>query len=74
MRRLKSAADRLGSESDRLFGVRSDGYFNLKQDYVGFGWLEREIGRAKSGRFNERTTGNRRTHRVLRGSRRRWLL
>src|ERR1700722_14990711 len=48
MARLKMAADRLGRESDRLFGVRSEGFFNLKQDYVGLGWLRREIGRARS--------------------------
>ena len=48
MIRLKSAADRLGQESDRLAGVRSEGYFNLKQDYVGFGWLKREIDRARA--------------------------
>jgi hypothetical protein len=48
MVRLKSAADRLGQESDRLAGVRSEGFFNLKQDYVGFGWLKREIGRARA--------------------------
>jgi hypothetical protein len=48
MQRLKSAADRLGRESDRLCGVRSEGFFNLKQDYVGLGWLRREIGRARS--------------------------
>ena len=46
MLRLKSEADRLGRESDRLFGVRNEGLFNLKQDYVGFGWLKREIRRA----------------------------
>lgn len=48
MKRLKSEADRLGRESDRLFGVRSEGLFNLKQDYVGLGWLQREISRAKA--------------------------
>jgi hypothetical protein len=46
MQRLKSEADRVGRESDRLFGVRNDGFFNLKQDYVGFGWLQRELRRA----------------------------
>jgi hypothetical protein len=54
MQRLKSAADRLGRESDRLFGVRSDGFFNLKQDYVGFGWLGREIGRARAATSTEK--------------------
>lgn len=54
MQRLKSAADRIGQESDRLSGVRSDGFFNLKQDYVGLGWLRREIGRAKAAATAEK--------------------
>jgi hypothetical protein len=54
MQRLKSAADRVGQESDRLYGVRSDGFFNLKQDYVGLGWLRREIGRAKAAASAEK--------------------
>ena len=29
MRRLRDEAGRLGEESDRLFGVRNTGYFNL---------------------------------------------
>jgi len=54
MQRLKSRADRVGQESDRLSGVRSDGFFNLKQDYVGLGWLRREIGRAKAAATAEK--------------------
>lgn len=46
MLKLKSAADKLGRESDRIYGVRNDGYFNLRQDYVGFGWLGRQLKRA----------------------------
>ncbi len=46
MTRLREAADRLGQESDRIYGVRNDGLFNLDQDYHGFGWLKREIERA----------------------------
>jgi hypothetical protein len=46
MAHLKSEADRLGRESDRLYGVRSEGFFKLQQDYVGFGWLKREVRRA----------------------------
>lgn len=46
MNRLKEEAAALGEESDRLYGVRNVGLFNLEQDYVGFGWLKRE---AKSG-------------------------
>ena len=74
MVRLKSAADRLGQESDRLAGVRSEGFFNLKQDYVGFGWLKREIDRAPGGCVGRRTAGDRRADRVLRGPRQRRLL
>jgi len=46
MARLKAKAKRLGEESDRIYGVRSEGFFNLKHDYVGRGWLRREIERA----------------------------
>ncbi len=44
---LGEKANRLGEESDRIFGVRSEGLFNLEKDYVGFGWLNREIERAQ---------------------------
>lgn len=36
---LKAAAKQLGEESDRIHGVRSEGFFNLDQDYVGRGWI-----------------------------------
>ncbi|HUE15866.1 MAG TPA: DUF4838 domain-containing protein [Planctomycetaceae bacterium] len=54
MLRLKSEADRVGRESDRLFGVRNEGLFNLKQDYVGFGWLKRELRRAAAAPSTEK--------------------
>jgi len=44
--RLKAEADRLGRESNELYGVRNEGLFNLDQDYCGLGWLNREIERA----------------------------
>lgn len=46
MARIKSEAERLGRESDAAYGVRNEGLFNLDQDFVGLGWLEREIQRA----------------------------
>lgn len=46
MRKLKNEADQLGKESDQLHGVRSEGFFNLKQDYHGYGWLQRELRKA----------------------------
>ena len=42
MARLKTAAQQLGEESDRIHGVRSEGFFNLDQDYVGRGWVRRK--------------------------------
>ena len=56
MRELKSSADQLGRESDQIYGVRNDGYFNLKQDYVGFGWLHRQLQRAKAASPTQRRT------------------
>ena len=46
MRALKTEAHRLGEESDVIYGVRNEGLFNLEQDFLGLGWLEREVRRA----------------------------
>ncbi|MCA9102393.1 MAG: hypothetical protein KDA63_14630, partial [Planctomycetales bacterium] len=46
MEALKARAVAAGGESERIFGLRSEGLFNLVQDYVGFGWLQHEIVRA----------------------------
>jgi glycerophosphoryl diester phosphodiesterase len=43
---LRERADQLGQQSDALYGVRNEGLFNLDQDYVGLGWLLREVHRA----------------------------
>jgi hypothetical protein len=43
--RLREEAGRLGAESERLFGVRSEGYFNLDQDFTGLGWIGQQLGR-----------------------------
>ncbi|KAA3663204.1 MAG: hypothetical protein DWQ10_00655, partial [Calditrichaeota bacterium] len=47
MEQLREEARQLGEESDALFGVRSEGYFNLEHDFVGLGWLKRQLQRAK---------------------------
>ncbi len=44
---LREEAGRLGQESNTLFGVRNDGYFNLDHDFIGLGWLKRQLERAK---------------------------
>ena len=47
MAALKEEARILGEESNRLFGDRNEGYFNLKHDFIGLGWLKRQLERAK---------------------------
>lgn len=51
---LRETAGRLGQESDRLFGVRSEGYFNLEHDFIGLGWLKRQLQRARASGPTER--------------------
>jgi hypothetical protein len=43
---LKERATKLSDESDRIFGMKDDGLFNLDHDYFGFGWLKRGLERA----------------------------
>lgn len=45
---LKTEAGRLGKESDEIYGVRSEGFFNLDQDYVGLGWLRSQLAGARN--------------------------
>jgi hypothetical protein len=54
MSALKEEARVLGEESNRLFGVRNDGYFNLEHDFIGLGWLQRQLGRSKNAGKKER--------------------
>jgi hypothetical protein len=44
----REEATRLGEESDRLFGVRSEGLFNLDHDFIGLGWLKRQLQRVRA--------------------------
>ena len=46
MKALRAEAKRLGEESDRIYGVRSEGLFNLEQDFIGLGWMARQVDRA----------------------------
>jgi hypothetical protein len=48
MRLLRQEALGLGEESNRLFGVRSEGCFNLDHDFIGLGWLQRQLERARA--------------------------
>jgi hypothetical protein len=48
MRRLREEALRLGEESNALFGARNEGCFNLKHDFIGLGWIKRQLERARA--------------------------
>ena len=48
MKRLKNEAAKLGEESDAIFGVRNEGYFNLNQDFVGLAWIRKQLDVAAS--------------------------
>ena len=48
MKALRLEAERLGEESNALYGVRSDGIFSLDHDFIGLGWTKRQLERAKA--------------------------
>ncbi|MCK5861098.1 MAG: hypothetical protein KAH38_01345, partial [Candidatus Hydrogenedentes bacterium] len=54
MVQLREEAGCLGEESNALFGVRNDGYFNLDHDFIGLGWLKRQLERALAASPGER--------------------
>lgn len=54
MASLRQEAGRLGEESNRLFGVRNEGLFNLEHDFIGLGWLKRQLQRALAAQPAER--------------------
>lgn len=51
---LREEAEVLGTESNSIFGVRNDGYFNLEHDFIGLGWLKRQLERAITANSNDR--------------------
>jgi hypothetical protein len=53
MDRLCEEAARLGEESNDLFGVRSEGNFNLEHDFIGLGWVKRQLERARAASPSE---------------------
>jgi hypothetical protein len=54
MAALKEEARILGDESNKLFGERNDGYFNLQHDFIGLGWLHRQLERAQKAKGADR--------------------
>lgn len=53
MIKLKADAEKWGDESEAIYGVRSEGYFNLDQDFVGLGWLQSQVNRAANATTSE---------------------
>ena len=51
---LREEAKVLGDESNKIFGERNDGYFNLKHDFIGLGWLKRQLERSKIAENSKR--------------------
>ncbi len=46
MSKLREEASKLGEESNGLFGMNSEGFYNMEHDYIGLGWLKRQLERA----------------------------
>jgi hypothetical protein len=53
MEALRIEAVNLGEESNELFGVRNDGIYNLQHDFIGLGWLYRQLERADKAKKSE---------------------
>ncbi|WP_026965888.1 hypothetical protein [Algoriphagus terrigena] len=54
MATLKAETEKLGEESNALFGSRNEGFFNLEHDFIGLGWLERQLNRALTAKGEHR--------------------
>nr|HPO09052.1 hypothetical protein [bacterium] len=52
---LREEAGQLGEESNELFGVRNTGYFNLRHDFIGLGWIERQLQKAQEAKGKKRS-------------------
>ena len=54
MKDLRVEAEKLGEESNGIYGVRNDGIFNLEHDFIGLAWLKRQLQRAQKASEKER--------------------
>jgi hypothetical protein len=54
MASLRQEAFALGEISNTRFGMRSEGMFNLEHDYIGLGWVKRQLERALAASGDER--------------------
>jgi hypothetical protein len=53
MRALHDEATKWATESNDLYGVRIDGLYTLDHDFIGLGWLKRQLERAASASGDE---------------------
>ncbi len=54
MQEVREEATRLGEESNVLYGRRNDGLYNLEHDFIGLGWLQRQLERARAAIGDEK--------------------
>ncbi|WP_215239148.1 DUF4838 domain-containing protein [Dyadobacter helix] len=54
MVKLRLEATKLSDESNANFGERNDGIYNLKHDFIGLGWVRRQLERARLAKAEER--------------------
>ena len=54
MRTLHEEATKWATESNDLYGVRIDGLYTLDHDFIGLGWLKRQLERAQAATGEEK--------------------
>ncbi len=53
MKALRDEAGRLGTESEKLFGVRNVGFFNLDKGLVGLDWYKTQLDKAAAAKSED---------------------
>ena len=54
MAALREEADKLGQQSDKIFGIRNVGYFSMKKPLTDLAWSEKQVQRATAAPEAER--------------------
>ncbi|MCC5931637.1 MAG: hypothetical protein JJU28_20490 [Cyclobacteriaceae bacterium] len=55
MQSLREEAQILADESNRIFGVKNDGLASLLHDFIGLGWMKRQLERAIKAKGSTKT-------------------
>ncbi len=53
-KQLRAEAIRYGEESNQIYGLRSEGIYSLDHDFIGLGWIKRQLARAAVAKEEER--------------------